>query len=148
MQSTVDRGESAGRVHWHDGRCPSCDTTPSTNHPELTAEIGVSSDSDRRQFILDAWTCLDFCEHAKARRVCLLCHASACCVHGKRRWRCLECGSPREGKQEVILMLCSFTNQVLAQHVLFRYWARLTPCLKQTSLFHQRAASSLCRCQG
>ena len=22
---------------------------------------------------------------------CLLCHGSACCVHGKRRWRCPEC---------------------------------------------------------
>ena len=46
---------------------------------------------DRRQSILDAWTCLDFCEHAKARRMCLLCHGSACCVHGKRRYRCREC---------------------------------------------------------
>ena len=40
---------------------------------------------DRRQSILDAWTFLDFCERAKASRVCLLCHGSACCVHGKRR---------------------------------------------------------------
>ena len=40
-----------------------------------------------RQSILDAWTCLDFCEHVQARRVCLLCHGSASCVHVKRRWR-------------------------------------------------------------
>ena len=40
-----------------------------------------------RQSILDAWTCLDFCEHTQARRVCLLCHGSASCVHGKRRRR-------------------------------------------------------------
>ena len=38
-----------------------------------------------RQSILDAWTCLGFCEHAQARRVFLLCHGSASCVHGKRR---------------------------------------------------------------
>ena len=43
-----------------------------------------------RQSILDAWTCLDFCEHAQARRVCLLFHGSASCVHGKRCWRFLE----------------------------------------------------------
>ena len=36
--------------------------------------------------------------------------------------------SPREEKQEVILMLCSFTNQVLAQHVLVRYWKETKTC--------------------
>ena len=45
MQSAEDHEDSAGPAHWHYARCPSCDTTPSTNHPELTAEIGVSSDS-------------------------------------------------------------------------------------------------------
>ena len=47
-----------------------------------------------------------------------------------------------------ILTLCSFTNQVLAQHELYPGVgrkprpSRLTPCLKQTSLFPQRATST------
>ena len=36
--------------------------------------------------------------------------------------------SPREETQEVILMLCSFTNQVLAQHDLSRYWKETKAC--------------------
>ena len=45
----------------------------------------------RRESILDVLTCLDFCVHARARRMCAQCGGSACCVHGKQRYWCAEC---------------------------------------------------------
>jgi len=68
--------------------------TPSNGHAQchrLHKRLCFFRSENRRESILDAWTRLDFCEHAKARRVCLLCHGSAFCVHGKRRYRCREC---------------------------------------------------------
>ena len=48
---------------------------------------------DRRESIQDVFTLLDFCEHARARKDCVQCSGSACCVHGKQRRKCRACAS-------------------------------------------------------
>jgi len=78
----------------HPGTGRSQVLTPQNGHAQcrrLNKRRCYFRSENRRESIVDAWTCLDFCEHAKARRMCLLCHGSACCVHGKLRYRCREC---------------------------------------------------------
>ena len=68
--------------------------TPSAGHAQcrrLHQRICRFSCKDRRSCFPDKVDHLDFCEHAKARIVCLVCDGSAFCVHGKRRYRCPEC---------------------------------------------------------
>ena len=68
--------------------------TPTNGHSQchrLHKRICLFRTEDKRSCFPDNFHILDFCEHAKARKDCVQCGGSACCVHGKRRRHCPEC---------------------------------------------------------
>ena len=78
----------------HPGTGRSQILTPQNGHAhcrKLHQRVCLFRSEDKRSCFPDNVHLLDFCEHAKARRMCLLCHGNACCVHGKRRYSCPEC---------------------------------------------------------
>ena len=67
------------------------------------------------------------------------CSADVCCGGVFWRWRPHATGHPST------LILCSFTNQVLAQHDLFRYWKETWACkadaVSETDVFVSSAGN-------
>ena len=68
--------------------------TPSRGHyrcSKLHSRTCYFRSKERSESILDIFTNLDFCEHKKQRKFCVLCGGCACCAHGKQRHRCSMC---------------------------------------------------------
>ena len=78
--------------------------TPMSGHARcrvLCKRVCHFRSKDWHRSILDVFTHLDFCEHKKLRKNCVLCDGSDCCTHGRRRYRCCLCDGRFERRKKL-----------------------------------------------